>query len=217
MSTELPDFDAVYRGESPVTEDARVPWNIGVPQPAIAEVIERGDIAGPVLDAGCGVGVTSRDLAARGFEVLGVDLSETAIAQAEAARDERHATATFEVGDITELSGHDGHFGTVIDSTLFHSMPVESRAPYVAAIARAAREGARLHMLVFDKGAFPEGGGPHAVDADELRAAVAEHWTIDSIEPSTIAGFLPAAVGTHHPADEAGRALVPAHFLTAHR
>lgn len=217
MSTELPDFDAVYRGESPVMEDARVPWNIGVPQPVIAEVIERGDLAGPVLDAGCGVGVTARELAARGFEVLGVDMSDTAIAQAEAARDERHTSATFQVGDITEFSGHDGHFGTIIDSTLFHSLPVESRAAYVAAIARAAREGARLYALVFDKTAFPEGGGPNAVDAEELRAAVGEHWTIDSIEPSTIAGFMPPGVGEHYPVDEEGRARVPAHFLTAHR
>lgn len=217
MSTELPDFDAVYRGESPLGEEAPVPWNIGVPQPVLSDVIERGDIAGPVLDAGCGVGVTTRDLAARGYEVLGVDMSATAIAQAEAARDERHASATFQLGDITQLSGHDGHFGTIIDSTLFHSMPVESRAAYLSAIARAAREGARLYMLVFDKGAFPDGLGPHAVDAEELRAAVGEHWTIDSIEPSTIAGWLPPEISAQHPVDDAGRTRVPAHFLTAHR
>ncbi|GAB3692269.1 class I SAM-dependent methyltransferase [Saccharopolyspora tripterygii] len=217
MSTELPDFDAVYRGESPLGEEAPVPWNIGVPQPVISDVIERGDVAGPVLDAGCGVGVTTRELAARGYEVLGVDMSATAIAQAEAARDERHATATFQLGDITQLSGHDGRFGTIIDSTLFHSMPVESRAAYLSAIARAAREGARLYMLVFDKGAFPDGLGPHAVDAEELRAAVGEHWTIDSIEPSSIAGLLPPEISAAHPVDDAGRSRVPAHFLTAHR
>ncbi|RRO18886.1 class I SAM-dependent methyltransferase [Saccharopolyspora rhizosphaerae] len=217
MNAELPDFDAVYRGESPVVDDTRVPWNIGEPQPAVAEVIARGDVVGPVLDSGCGVGVTSRELAARGFEVLGVDLSDTAIAQAEADRDERHATATFRVGDITEFAGYDGHFGTVIDCTLFHSLPVESRPGYLSAIARAARDGARLHMLVFDKSAFPQGGGPNAVDAEELRAAVGEHWRIDSIEPSTIAGFLPPSLGAHHPVDEQGRARVPAHFLTAHR
>ncbi|MEB3371690.1 class I SAM-dependent methyltransferase [Saccharopolyspora mangrovi] len=217
MSTELPDFDAVYRGESPVVEDARVPWNIGVPQPAIAEVIERGDIVGPVLDAGCGVGVTARELAARGFEVLGVDLSATAIAQAEADRDERHATASFQVGDITEFSGYDGHFGTIIDCTLFHSLPVDGRADYLAAIARAARDGARLHMLVFDVAAFPEGGGPNAVTAEELRAAVEERFSVDSIEPSTIAGFMPPGVGAHYPVDDEGRARVPAHLLTAHR
>ncbi|SFT02002.1 class I SAM-dependent methyltransferase [Saccharopolyspora flava] len=215
--SELPDFDAVYRGESPVLEDPGVPWNIGEPQPVIAEVIERGEIEGPVLDAGCGVGVTTLDLAARGFEVLGVDASETAIAQAEAGRDARHASATFQVGDITELSGHDGRFGTVIDSTLFHSLPIDARDPYLAAIARAARDGARLHMLVFDTSAFPEGGGPNAVDAEELRAAVAEHWSVDSIEPSTIAAFMPPAVAHHYPADERGRARIPAHFLTAHR
>lgn len=217
MNSELPDFDAVYRGEG-ITEDAdeTVPWNIGVPQPAIAALIEQG-LSSPVLDAGCGVGVTTLDLAERGSEVVGIDSSETAIAQAEASRDARHATARFRVADLTDFGGHDGYFGTVLDSALFHSLPVDRRDGYLRSIARAARDGAVLHLLVFQAGAFPEGGGPNAVTADELRAAVEKHWHIDSIEESGIVAFLPADIAGHHPTDEHGRSRLPAHLLTAHR
>ncbi|MFC7340145.1 class I SAM-dependent methyltransferase [Saccharopolyspora griseoalba] len=219
MHDELPDFDAVYRGQG-ITEgaDQSVPWNIGVPQPAIAELIEQG-VGSPVLDAGCGVGVTALDLAARGHEVVGVDSSETAIAEAEAAKDARHATASFQVADVTELDGYyDGRFSTVIDSTLFHSLPVDRRDDYLRSIARAARDGAVLRVLVFRSDAFPEGGGPNAVTAEELRAAVEEHWNVDSIEDSSIAAFLPAELGgAAHPTDEQGRSRIPAFLLTAHR
>lgn len=216
MSAELPDFDAVYRGDELAEGVRHVPWNIGVPQPAIAALLERG-VRSPVLDAGCGVGVTALDLAARGHEVVGMDSSEAAIAQAEADRDSRQVSATFRVADVTSFRGYDDHFATIVDSTLFHSLPVDRRDAYLASIARAARDGAVLYMLVFDTGAFPEGGGPNAVRAGELRAAVEAHWTIDSLEPSSIAAFLPEEIAAHHPVDEAGRRRIPAHLLVAHR
>lgn len=213
--TEIPDFDAVYRGHALAAGIEQVPWNIGVPQPAIAEIIERGGVRSPVLDAGCGVGVTTLHLASLGYQVLGVDASEAAIAQAQAGLGTQQAS--FQVADITEFSGYDGHFGTVIDSALFHSFPVESRSGYVSSIARAAQDGAALYILVFDHGAFPPGMGPATVAADELRDAVSEHWTVDSIESSTIRALLPTGFGDQFPLDEAGRRCLPAHLLTGHR
>ncbi len=37
------------------------------------------------------------------------------------------ANASFEVADASSFTGYDGRFDTIVDSTLFHSMPVESR------------------------------------------------------------------------------------------
>ena len=58
--------------------------------------------------------------------------------------------ATFEVADISSFTGYDGRFGTIVDSTLFHSMPVELREGYQQSIARAAAPGASYFVLVFD-------------------------------------------------------------------
>ena len=67
------------------------------------------------------------DLAERGVTTVGLDQSATAIdlARAEAAK-RGLANATFDVADISDFGGYDGRFGTIVDSTLFHSMPVEA-------------------------------------------------------------------------------------------
>src|SRR5256885_3975135 len=129
-------FESAYRGQAPeMGPSLRPPWSIGEPQPEIAALIDAGAFHGEVLDAGCGEGATSLCLAERGFTTVGLDQSPTAIelARAEAAR--RGLTcAAFSVADISTFTGYDGRFGTVVDSTLFHSMPVELRQPYQESI-----------------------------------------------------------------------------------
>ncbi|MBA3905284.1 MAG: class I SAM-dependent methyltransferase [Pseudonocardiales bacterium] len=215
--TQLPDFDATYQGR-PVTPSAtRVPWNIGEPQPAIAALIAAGQVSSPVLDAGCGIGETAIELGARGYEVVGIDTSPAAIAQARRTAQERGVAVEFVVADITTFGGYDGHFATVIDSTLFHSLAIDQRAGYLAAIARAARQGATLDMLVFDRRApLRPGSGPNAVDETELRDAVGPHWTVDAITPSSIHAWTPQGFAAPLDRDEQGRALFPAFLLRAH-
>ena len=79
-------FESAYRGESPeMGEGNRPPWSIGEPQPEIAALIDAGKFHGDVLDAGCGEAAVSMYLAEKGFTVVGLDQSPTAI---ELARDE---------------------------------------------------------------------------------------------------------------------------------
>ncbi|KKC02416.1 class I SAM-dependent methyltransferase, partial [Mycobacterium nebraskense] len=67
------DWDAAYRQETPP------PWSIGRPQPELAVLIDEGEIRGDVLDAGCGHAALSLALAERGYTVVGLDSSATAI------------------------------------------------------------------------------------------------------------------------------------------
>jgi ubiquinone/menaquinone biosynthesis C-methylase UbiE len=61
------------------------------------------------------------------------------IAAATKAAAERGLTnASFVQADITSLTGYDDRFNTVIDSTLFHSLAVESREGYLGSVHRAA-------------------------------------------------------------------------------
>ena len=85
-------------------------------------------------------------------------MSATAIELARAEAAKRGLTnATFEVADISEFTGYDGRFGTIVDSTLFHSMPVELREGYQQSIVRAAAPGASYFVLVFDAAGMPDG------------------------------------------------------------
>ena len=218
------DWDSAYRQEAGF--EGPPPWNIGEPQPELAALAAAGKFRSDVLDAGCGYAELSLALAADGYTVHGVDLTPTAIAAATKAAEERGlSSASFEQADITTFSGHDGRFNTVVDSTLFHSLPVEGRDGYLQSVHRAAAEGAGYFVLVFAKGAFPAEWEqkPNEVDEDELRSAVSKHWHIDEIRPAHIHAHIPPAPPDSdvpmpaHDRDEKGRQKLPAYLLSAHK
>ena len=157
-------FESAYRGETDEFKGSRPPWSIGEPQPEIQALIDAGRVHGDVLDAGCGEAATALHLAEKGFTTVGLDSAETAIALAKKeAADRGLTTASFEVADISNFSGYDGRFGTIIDSTLFHSMPVELREGYQQSIVRAAAPGASYFVLVFDAAGMPTDSPVNAV------------------------------------------------------
>lgn len=222
-SDQVMDWDGAYREQAHF--EGPPPWNIGEPQPELAALAAAGKFRSDVLDAGCGVAELSLSLAAQGYTVVGVDLTPTAVAAATKSAQERGlTTASFVQADITSLSGYDGRFATVVDSTLFHSLPVEGRDGYLRSVHRAAAPGASYFVLVFAKGAFPAEmePKPNEVDEDELRAAVSKYWEIDEIRPSFI---LSNAINIAdaplefppHDRDEQGRIKMPAYLLTAHK
>jgi SAM-dependent methyltransferase len=222
MPEEVMDWDNAYREQG--IFEGPPPWNIGEPQPEIAELISQGKFRSDVLDAGCGFAEASLALAAAGYTVVGADLTPTAIAAATKAAAERGLNnATFVQADITSLRGYDNRFATILDSTLFHSLPVEARDDYLRSVHRAAAPGASYYILVFAVGAFPEDlpyPGPNCVTEDELREAVSKHWEIDEIRPALIHANMPNVPGApplKFNLDEKGRREMPAFLLTAHK
>jgi len=225
MTSDVIDWDDAYQEQGPF--EGPPPWNIGEPQPELAALIRAGEIRSDVLDAGSGYAELSLALAAKGYTVVGIELTPTAVAAAtKAAQDRGLSNATFVQDDITSFTGFDGRFNTVIDSTLFHSLPVESRDDYLRSVYRAAAPGASYYILVFANGAFPAemDFGPNTVTESELREAVSKHWEIDEIRPAFIhanmVGALPPDAPFEMPTfekDEKGRQKMPAFLLTAHK
>ena len=216
-------FENAYKGEAEeLGLGTKPPWSIGEPQPELAALIEQGKFRGDVLDVGCGEAAIDLHLAERGFTTIGLDLSPTAVQLARKEAATRGLTnARFEVADISAFTGYDGRFGTIVDSTLFHSIPVEAREGYQQSIVRAAAPSASYYALVFDRAGLPNGPA-NPVTGDELRDVVAKYWVIDEIRPARIhANFPEAAEGVGmvfgDVRDEAnGRKSVPAWLLSAH-
>jgi SAM-dependent methyltransferase len=223
MTTPFSDmFESAYRGDAPEFAGVRPPWSIGEPQPEIAALIDAGKVRGTVLDAGCGEAATALYLAEQGLQTVGLDLSPTAIDLARAEAQRRGLTnATFDVADISDFDGYDNRFDTIIDSTLFHSMPVELREGYQRSILRAAAPGASYFVLVFDTAGMPAESPVNAVTADELRDVVGKYWQIDDIRAARIHANLPPQIadfGGVDLRDEAnGRKSMPAWLLSAHK
>jgi 2-heptyl-1-hydroxyquinolin-4(1H)-one methyltransferase len=215
------EFDSAYRGETAqLGLGARPPWSIDEPQPELAALIEAGKFHGDVLDVGCGEAAISLRLAELGYTTVGLDLSSTAIDLARAQATKRGLTnATFEVADISSFTGYDDRFGTIVDSTLFHSIPVESRDGYQRSIVRAAAPGASYFALVFDRAAMPNGPA-NPVTSDELREVVCKYWTIDEIRPARIHANMPDGFGADFDVeltdDAGGRKSIRAWLLSAH-
>lgn len=219
-------FESAYRGEAPeIGEGSKPPWSIGEPQPEIAALIAAGAFHGDVLDAGCGEAATALALAEQGFTTVGLDQSATAIELARAEAQRRGLTnATFDVADISAFTGYDGRFGTIVDSTLFHSMPVELRDGYQQSIVRAAAPGASYVVLVFDRAHMPTDGPINPVTEEELREVVGRYWVIDEVRPARIHAQVPARfregfqgfAGADVRDEDEGRKSVGAWLLTAH-
>ncbi|WP_245008665.1 class I SAM-dependent methyltransferase [Mycolicibacterium farcinogenes] len=221
--SDVMDWDAAYRGH---IFAGPPPWNIGKPQPAIAALIAAGQVQDPVLDAGCGIGDLTIALAEAGHDVTGIDISTAAIDDATGQANDRGLTARFIQGDARDLAGlglGEPQFNTVIDCTLFHSLPLDARDDYLRGIHAAANPGGRLYLLVFTTDALPVDSPcpvPNLVTEAEVRDAVAKHWTVERIEPSHVAVRLPDIPNLpkhDFRTDENGLTYLPALLLTAHK
>ncbi|OBG61043.1 MULTISPECIES: class I SAM-dependent methyltransferase [unclassified Mycobacterium] len=218
MTEPSMDWDTAYRQDTPP------PWSIGRPQPELARLIDEGRIRSDVLDAGCGHAALSLALAERGFTVVGLDSSATAIEAASVAAAERGlATATFAQADVTNFRGYDGRFNTILDSGLFHALPPEKRQDYLQSILRSAAPGAALYILAFAAGALGDanqGGGPRGFDEEELREAVSTLWRIDDLRPAHVYGNAPESSDgplAHLDRDGEGHFLAPGFLVSARK
>lgn len=176
------NWDELYDGEAAYAP-GNPGWNIGELQPELAALERRGLFRSPVLDSGCGVGVTARVLAERGYEVVGLDVSATAIEQARQAVSRTGVTATFAVADLSRDTGYHEHFNTIVDGLVFHCLPESARDGYIASIARALAPGGRFFALVFATDAFPPGSefGPRPFTRDQLHDAVNKYLIVDEL------------------------------------
>lgn len=99
-----------------------------------------------LLDVGCGPGRHARALAARGLEVVGVDISPRFV---ELAAEDAPPGATFVVGDARRL-GFDSEFDVAISLCQGGFGLVRGEDPSVlAGIVRALRPGGRLALSAF--------------------------------------------------------------------
>lgn len=166
------------------------PWDIGRPQPVFERLADANEIVGPVLDVGCGTGENALYLAERGFDVLGVDGVEAAVAAARSKARERGLEASFEVLDALALPQLGRVFVSVIDSGLFHVFEDDERPLYVASLAAALAADGRYFMLCFSEHE-PGSGGPRRVTQQEIRATFRPPlFAVQSVEAAEMATLL---------------------------
>jgi SAM-dependent methyltransferase len=177
--------DLVAEFEATYTSGVTPPWDIGKPQPAFAALAADGRLHGRVLDVGCGTGEHVLMAATAGCEAVGIDIAPSAIRLARDKATARALVAQFVVGDARDLASFGMQFDAVLDCGLFHVFDDADRAPFVASLASAVRPGGEYFMLCFSD-EEPPGWGPRRITKDEIRAAFANGWQVEAVEPTEL-------------------------------
>jgi len=164
------------------------PWDVGRPQPAFVELVRIGELnRGKVLDVGCGTGENALYLAEKGFAVIGVDLTNRAIAAARAKAAERKLKVDFREGNALSLDFKDSVFDSVIDSGLFHTFPDDDRPVYAREIARVLAPRGKYFMLCFSDKEPTNWGGPRRVTREEIESTFSSFFEINYIREALFA------------------------------
>lgn len=142
------NWDKFYQA----TDPQDIPWNTS-PDDYLVALVEAQKLGeGKALDLGCGVGRKSILLAKNGFEVTGLDISPTAIEQAQANAKADGVKVNFVAHDATDLSFLDAEkFDLVLDWANLHGILAAKQQQYVAEIVKHTLPGAKLVLRCFNK------------------------------------------------------------------
>ena len=111
------------------------------------------------IDLGCGAGNYATYLAGRGFEVIGVDSSPTAIRIARENANKKGVTGTFLVADVLgDLDEVKETFDFAYDWELLHHIFPEKRKKYVENVRRILNPGGKYFSVCFHE-KDPQFGG----------------------------------------------------------
>ena len=104
---------------------------------------------GRLLEIGCGIGVDSIQLAGCGFEVTGVDLTESALEVAREFAVRREVSIDFEQGNAEDLAFPDQSFDAVYSFGVLHHTPDIEKA--VSEVHRVLRPGGTAYVMLYHR------------------------------------------------------------------
>lgn len=154
-------------------------WDRGEPSPQLRAWLESSALTPCRLAVpGCGAGWEVAELARRGFEVVGIDFTEAAVARTRARCQALGVAAEVVQADVLAYTPAKA-FDAVYEQTCLCALPPESWLAYEAQLQRWLRPGGRLwalFMQVLRPAASEEGwvqGPPFHCDINAMRAVFA--------------------------------------------
>lgn len=135
-------------------------WNLGFPAPPFVSLLDSDNAPQPgkLAVLGCGKGHDALFFADSGFEVIGFDFADSAIAESIATGKARGISAQFLQRDIFSLDREFANtFDYVLEHTCFCAIDPNWRSQYVEVVKNILKPGGKLIALFY---LHQRSGGP---------------------------------------------------------
>jgi len=185
LSKDFPDWETLYKIQKVET----MPWyNVILDCDLEDELARRKITNGKFLDLGTGPATQAIWLAKRGFNVIGSDLSETAIKRANSVY-ANEKNIDFVVDDILNSKLKANEFDYIFDRGCFHVLLPVDRQRYITKIKQILRNNGILFLKCFsDKERRQE--GPYKFSQDEIMDLFNKHFEMVNIKETVYQGTL---------------------------
>lgn len=179
-----------WEGLYATSDVASLPWYTPYLDKDFERALTTNRLGGKrILDLGTGPATHAMNLAKRGFDVIGTDISPSAVKKAKAAAKAAGLAIEFRVDDILDSKLEANLVDVIMDRGVFHVLPPEERAVYVAAVHRILRPKGWLLLKCFsdkEPGTF----GPYRIAAKDLRGYFRDTFEIVSLVDTVFEGAL---------------------------
>jgi ubiquinone/menaquinone biosynthesis C-methylase UbiE len=188
LEKDFPNWNNLYNTQNVET----MPWYNENLDSDLEEELERRKISkGRILDLGTGPATQAIQLAKRGLEVTGSDVSEAAIRRARELylHNSRDKEINFTVDNILNSKLKDKMFDYVFDRGCFHVLPIEKRPLYIREIKRILDDNGTLFLKCFSV-KEPRQEGPYKFSEGEIRQLFGNEFVIISVTDTVYQGIL---------------------------
>jgi 2-polyprenyl-3-methyl-5-hydroxy-6-metoxy-1,4-benzoquinol methylase len=190
-------MEQIYRTEPP----DKIPWNITHPPKPLVKLVETGKVMPcKAIDLGCGTGNYAIWLAQRGFQMSGIDFSESAIQLASKKALRENVNCKFFVDDLTDNNFNlNTKFEFAYDWEVLHHIFPDERETYFKNIDNILQVGAKYFSVCFSEMDQDFGGeGKYRTtpmettlyfsSESEIERALDPYFEIESVTTNEIAG-----------------------------
>jgi len=142
-------MEQIYRTEPP----DKIPWNITHPPQQLEELVEEGKVMPcKAIDLGCGIGNYAIWLAQKGFEMSGIDFSESAVKLASKKAQQEDLNCNFFVGDLTDKNfSLNSKYEFAYDWEVLHHIFPEDRDIYFKNVVNLLYKGSIYFSACFSE------------------------------------------------------------------
>jgi methyl halide transferase len=159
----------------------QIPWESNCPDINLVKYLEKAS-PNEAIDVGCGSGINSNYIYEKGINVIGIDISTTALGLAK----ERYPNVQFETGDVLCLK-IEKKFDFVFDKGCFHVFNnKEEREMFAKSVSNLLTENGVWLSIIGSAEALHTQENPPKRTLKEIVESIEPYLTIDKIESTYI-------------------------------